>query len=121
MVSFTVFLYRINLLVMCQHDFVQVDFIIKKFIKLQSLKRVEHLTNTVLELFNQILIFNLQLTLTQQQILLLDLLLLFVENASQHFVLVVLCLQRFVKITITYLSSQVEHSNKALRRTSIFF
>ena len=89
---------------MSQHDFVQVDFIIQKFIKLQSLKRLEHLANTLLELIYQIIIFNLHLTLTQQQILLLDLLLLFVENASQHFVLVVLCLQRFVKITITYLS-----------------
>jgi hypothetical protein len=79
----------IVLLVLRRHDLIQVNLVVQKVVKVQAFERLQHLLDALLKVLNQILVFNLELTLGEQDVLLLHSLGLFVENALEDVVLVV--------------------------------
>jgi hypothetical protein len=69
--SLPVLFNRVYLLVLSDHNLIKVDFVVKKVIKLEALKGLEHLVNLILELLYQVLVLDPKLTFGQQCILLI--------------------------------------------------
>jgi len=56
--SLPVLFNRVYLLVLSDHNLIKVDFVMKKVIKLEALKGLEHLVNLILELLNKVLVLD---------------------------------------------------------------
>lgn len=69
--SLPVLFNRVYLLVLSDHNLIKVDFVMKKVIKLEALKGLEHLVNLILELLNKVLVLDPKLAFGQQCILLI--------------------------------------------------
>jgi hypothetical protein len=69
--SLPVLFNRVYLLVLSDHNLIKVDFVMKKVIKLEALKGLEHLVNLILELLYQVLVLDPKLAFGQQCILLI--------------------------------------------------
>lgn len=89
-VAFSAFLDRLDLLICGDHDLVQVDVIVQVIVELKPFERLEHLVDLVLELLDELFVFNPELALAQQQILLCNPLTLLVQNPLERLVLVLL-------------------------------
>lgn len=68
--TFAVLFNRVDLLVLRNHDFVKMNFIVQKVVELETFKRFKHLVNLALELLYEGLVFNPKLALLQQRVFL---------------------------------------------------
>jgi len=105
--ALTILLDGVDLLVLRNHDFVKVNFVVQKVVELESFKRLEHLIDLALELLYEGFVFNPQLALLQQCVFLVHALELLVKDSLKRCVVVVLGLYLF-RFDIDYLPQLVK-------------
>ena len=77
------------LLVLRRHDFIKMNLIVEKVVKVEPLERLEHLLDAFLEVLDQVLVFNFKLAFRKKHVLLLNSLSFLVKDSLKDVVLIV--------------------------------
>lgn len=91
---------RVIGLILSSHDFIQMNLVVQKVIKLQSFEWLEHFLNIFLKSLDQCFIFNLDHLLRKRHVLLVHSLGFLLEDDSKH--------TRFIVFSFNFLRFQVD-------------